>query len=66
MGIAQETTEWSWKYILFSQENVYSHIEKGQARNKPQFISQSVNINIITINKPCPLVIALFFCDKIP
>lgn len=47
------------------QENVYLHIEKGQARNKPQFISQPVNISIIKISKPCPLAITLFFCDKI-
>lgn len=29
------------------QENAYLYIEKGQARNKLQFISQSVNINIM-------------------
>lgn len=41
MGIAQETTERSWKYILFSQENVYFHIEKGQAKiNHNSFLSQ--------------------------
>lgn len=52
-------------YSVFTRKCIFPY-KKGQARNKPQFISQSVNINIITINKPCPLVIALFFCDKIP